>query len=223
MGWESQLVASHTLNEALFRFYWSLAGYGTLLWVVQGLLAWPGSLPASPFQYILPFAASGLLPIIWEALHSSPWVFWTIYIMGSLPIDRTATLLMKFRPSHAPDLVLTMICQPRDPYVPFFDHPWALRPWLESMGPSCLAYAYSSIVEFSSHMLYNPPRRTLFTSGTIQALILCRGFPYCVFWLFNSCEGFLLLHVINSFLETSCLQHRRSNCASSRASSGHFL
>ena len=120
MGWESQLVASHTLNEALFRFYWSLAGYGTLLWVVQGPLAWPGSLPVSPSQYILPFVASGLLPIIWEALHSSPWVFWTIYIMGSLPIDRTATLLMKFRPSYAPDLVLTMICQPRDPYVPFF-------------------------------------------------------------------------------------------------------
>ena len=222
MGWESQLCFPYPkwgpfplllIPCRIWNSPMSCAGSAGLTRIIAGL-----AIPVHPTV-----CGKWTSPNNLGSSSLPPWVFWTIYIMGSLPVDRTATLLMKFRPLYAPDLVRTMICQPRDPYVPFLIIIEPFRPWLESMGPSCIAYDYFSIVEFSSHMLYNPPRRTLFTSGAIQALILCRGFPYCVFWLFNSCEGFLLLHVINSFLETSCLQHRRSNCASSRASSGHFL
>ena len=157
MGWELHLVASHTLNEALFRFLipcriWnspmSCAGSAGLTRIIAGL-----AIPVHPTV-----CGKWTSPNNLGSSSLPPWVFWTIYIMGSLPVDRTATLLMKFRPLYAPDLVQTMICQPRDPYVPFLIIIEPFRPWLESLGPSRTAYDYFSIVEFSSHMSYNPSR-----------------------------------------------------------------
>ena len=223
MGWELHLVASHTLNEALFRFLipcriWnspmSCAGSAGLTRIIAGL-----AIPVHPTvcgKWTSPNTlGSSSLPTlgILNYIHygqSSSWPHCHF-------VDEISPFICAWFSSNHDLPTPWPIC------AIFFYHHWALRSWLESMGPSCLAYAYFSIVEFSSHMLYNPPRRTLFTSGAIQALSLCRGFPYCISWLFNPCKGFLLLHVINSFLETSCLLHRSFNCASSRASSGHFL